>query len=117
MPGSRQRPGFFRFLYNAQMPMTRRCLIATSCLGLLAGAVAFAPVEAADGGRGDERSMADTAITLDEAVARAERRHDARAVRAEEKRRDDRIVYRIRLLGADGRVFEVTVDAQSGQEI
>jgi len=38
-------------------------------------------------------------------------------VRAEEKRRDDRIVYRIRLLGSDGRVFEVTVDAETGQEL
>ena len=66
--------------------------------------------------RGDVRAMADRAISLDEAVARAERRYDARAVRAEEKRHGDRIEYRIRLLGADGRVFEVRIDAETGQE-
>jgi uncharacterized membrane protein YkoI len=54
-------------------------------------------------------------LTLDEAVARMERKYDARAVRAEEKREDGRRVYRIRLLSADGRVFDVTVDAASGQ--
>ena len=54
-------------------------------------------------------------ISLDEAVARMEKRYDARVVRAEEKQRDGRRVYRIRLLGTDGRVFEVTVDAASGQ--
>jgi len=61
--------------------------------------------------------MADRAVSLDEAVAQAERRYDARAVRAEEKRDGDRIEYRIRLLGADGRVFEVRIDGQTGEEI
>ena len=56
------------------------------------------------------------AISLDEAVARAERQYKARVVRAEEKRHGDRIEYRIRLLGEDGRVFEVRVDAASGRE-
>ena len=47
-------------------------------------------------------------------MARAERRHDARAVRAEAISEDGRTVYRIRLLSADGRVFEVRVDARTG---
>ena len=64
----------------------------------------------------DARIHAERAISLDEAVARAERRYDARAVRAEEKRQGDRIEYRIRLLGKDGRVFEVRIDAASGRE-
>lgn len=63
-----------------------------------------------------ERPRAERAISLDEAVARAERRYKARAVRAEEKRHGDRIEYRIRLLGDDGRVFEIRVDAISGSE-
>lgn len=54
-------------------------------------------------------------LSLDEAVARAEKQYNARAVRAEEKRKGDRRVYRIRLLGADGRVFEITVDADTGR--
>ena len=60
--------------------------------------------------------MAQQALSLDEAVARAERRHNARAVRAEEKRHGDRVEYRIRLLGNDGRVFEVRIDAATGRE-
>jgi uncharacterized membrane protein YkoI len=60
--------------------------------------------------------MAGRALSLDEAVARAERRHNARAVRAEEKRNGDRVEYRIRLLGNDGRVFEIRIDAATGRE-
>ena len=67
-------------------------------------------------GRGDGRAQAEAAISLDEAVAQAERRYKARAVRAEEKRHGDRIEYRIRLLGNDGRVFEIRVDAATGRE-
>ncbi len=67
-------------------------------------------------GQGHERTHADRAISLDEAVAQAERKYQARAVRAEEKRHGDRVEYRIRLLAEDGRVFEVRVDAASGRE-
>jgi uncharacterized membrane protein YkoI len=49
-------------------------------------------------------------------VAQAERRYKARAVRAEEKRHDNRVEYRIRLLAEDGRVFEVRIDAATGRE-
>lgn len=94
------------------------------CLALMAGISLSGQAQASgrdrdrnrDRDRGDERAMADQAISLDEAVARAERRYDARVVRAEEKRDGDRIEYRIRLLGADGRVFEVRIDAQTGEE-
>lgn len=73
--------------------------------------------QAADRGRrGPERAYAESALSLDEAVARAERRYKARAVRAEEKRRGERLEYRIRLLASDGRVFEVRIDAASGRE-
>jgi len=95
-------------------------LVAMLCLALAAGAVESGQALASERDRhheqGDERTMADRAISLDEAVAQAERRYDARAVRAEEKRHGDRIEYRIRLLGADGRVFEIRVDAESGRE-
>jgi uncharacterized membrane protein YkoI len=87
---------------------------------LLALAAALGPATdavAADGGRGSEaRQASDRAISLDEAVAQAERRYKARAVRAEEKRQGDRIEYRIRLLADDGRVFEVRIDAGTGRE-
>lgn len=103
-------------------PMTRNPAIAALCLALLAGLAAPSALEAAERGRGHERGRgdlradADRQISLDEAVAQAERRYNARVVRAEEKRSGDRIYYRIRLLGSDGRVFEVTVDAGSGRE-
>ena len=100
--------------------MTRTLTLAVLCLALVAGAVTSTEARAADRGRGHGRGQseayADRVITLDEAVAQAERRYNARAVRAEEKRHGDRIEYRIRLLGEDGRVFEVSIDAGSGRE-
>jgi uncharacterized membrane protein YkoI len=103
--------------------MTRTTTIAVLCLAFAAGMAASADVLASDRerdrDRGRERGSEvrdDRAISLDEAVARAERRYKARVVRAEEKRHGDRIEYRIRLLGEDGRVFEVRVDAASGRE-
>jgi uncharacterized membrane protein YkoI len=54
-------------------------------------------------------------LTLDEAVDLVKRRYEARVLRAEETRDGDEVIYRIRLLGPDGRVFEVRVDARSGR--
>jgi uncharacterized membrane protein YkoI len=99
------------------MSLNRWLVPASLCF--LAAGVAWLPCDAhaADRGRrGAERVNAEAAISLDEAVARAERRYKARAVRAEEKRHGDRIEYRIRLLGDDGRVFEVRIDAATGRE-
>jgi uncharacterized membrane protein YkoI len=104
------------------MKVTKMRPLVILCLALMAGISTSGQAQESghDGDRnrdrGQERAMADQAISLDEAVARAERRYDARVVRAEEKRDGDRIEYRIRLLGADGRVFEVRVDAQTGEE-
>ncbi len=100
--------------------MIRTMTFPLLCLALAAGIVTSMDALASDRNRGrghdDIRVFADRAISLDEAVARAERRHNARAVRAEEKRDGDRIEYRIRLLDDDGRVFEVRVDAETGRE-
>jgi uncharacterized membrane protein YkoI len=102
--------------------MSRILTLSLLCLALSAAVLAPGDALAADRergrgrDRGSDRVQADRAISLDEAVARAERRYKARAVRAEEKRHGDRIEYRIRLLGEDGRVFEVRVDAGSGNE-
>ena len=63
--------------------------------------------------------LSDTAsfaeITLDQAVAMAERRFQARVVRAETQRDGERIIYVLRLLNSAGRVWTVRVDAQTGQ--
>jgi uncharacterized iron-regulated membrane protein len=76
------------------------------------------PVAAAPGSplppdRGGPRALAGD-LTLDQAVKRAEKRYEARAVKAEERREGGRLVYHIRLLSDDGRVFDVTVDAATG---
>jgi uncharacterized membrane protein YkoI len=117
------------------MPMTRLLLTLLACLAVAAGALAPELAQASgrnrddSGGHGrdargndrargqdDDREGSERRLSLDEAVAQAERRYNARAVRAEEKRHGDRIEYRIRLLGEDGRVFEVRIDAASGRE-
>lgn len=64
----------------------------------------------------EDRRPSGRVMSLDEAMAQAEKRYRARAVHGEEKRKGDRIVYRIRLLDKDGRVFEVSIDAGSGRD-
>ena len=95
-----------------------RCLAIVALCCLLAATAWPVGDALADGRgrRGPDRTMTERVLSLDEAVARAERRHNARAVRAEEKRHGNRVEYRIRLLGKDGRVFEVRIDAASGRE-
>ena len=53
-------------------------------------------------------------MSLDEAVDAAQRRFNARVVRAEVEERGGRRVYLLRLLSSDGRVFNVRVDAATG---
>lgn len=110
---TRSGPVHGRMAYNAAMSGP----VATAALVL---ALLSPPLLAAPGGNGQpEGSRAAVraeGVTLDQAVARAEKKYSARAVRAEEKRQDGRRVYRIRLLSEDGRVFDVTVDAASGKE-
>ena len=108
----RSGPVHARIHYNRAM--------APSRLVVFLAAAVLAQAAAAHGGNAgvpvNRTSVARAeSLTLDEAVARMERRYDARVVRAEEKDEDGRRVYRIRLLSADGRVFDVTVDAVTGQ--
>jgi uncharacterized membrane protein YkoI len=100
------------------MPLKRIATTAALCLLIASSALtaAAAHAEGRHGRDGGERALAERAVSLDEAVAQAERRYKARAVRAEEKRHGDRIEYRIRLLGEDGRVFEIRIDAATGRE-
>jgi len=101
------------------MAMIRTIPLAALCLLLVTTACPAADALASGGHHGPgggERALAERAISLDEAVARAEQRYKARVVRAEEKRHGDRVEYRIRLLAEDGRVFEVRIDAASGRE-
>ncbi len=115
------------------MTTPRSLLAITACLAVLLGA--FSPDIASAAGRvrdddrddnrgrerggesdDDDRKPSGRLMSLDEAMAQAEKRYRARAVHGEEKRKGDRIVYRIRLLDSDGRVFEVSIDAGSGRD-
>ncbi|MEZ5474757.1 MAG: PepSY domain-containing protein [Steroidobacteraceae bacterium] len=53
-------------------------------------------------------------ISIDQAIKRAERQYRARVVRAETTEQEGRVVYVLRLLSDDGRVFVVRVAAASG---
>jgi len=101
-----------RIHYNCAMTSARLVI-------LLAAAILCQPAVAYGGDAGAPAARASSpraeSLTLDEAVERMERKYEARAVRAEEKVEDGRRVYRIRLLSADGRVFDVKLDAATGQ--
>ena len=63
----------------------------------------------------EERSQRPRArISLDRAVAMAERRFNARVVRADTRDSGDRTIYVLRLLNDAGRVWTVRVDASTG---
>ncbi|MDY0065723.1 MAG: PepSY domain-containing protein [Steroidobacteraceae bacterium] len=55
-------------------------------------------------------------VSLDQAVQMVQRRYGARAVKAETVRQGERRVHKIRLLSAEGKVWNVIVDAQTGAE-
>lgn len=59
---------------------------------------------------------AETGISLDEAVNRAERKYRARVIRAETREANGHRVHVLRLLSEDGRVWTVKIDAASGAE-
>jgi len=54
-------------------------------------------------------------VSLNQAVAIAQRRHPGRVVRAETTTRNGRTVHEIRILGDDGSVVTVRIDAASGE--
>jgi uncharacterized membrane protein YkoI len=54
-------------------------------------------------------------VSLEQAIAMAQSRYRGRVVRAETTTRGGRVQHEIRILGEDGRVRNVRIDAQSGQ--
>jgi uncharacterized membrane protein YkoI len=62
-----------------------------------------------------ERQADRPRVSLDQAVSMAESRYRAKAVKAQQSVSGDRLVYQIRLLSGDGKVWTVQVDAQTGQ--
>lgn len=62
-------------------------------------------------------ALASDGVSLDAAVAAAQERYRARVVKAEVQDSDGRRVYTLRLLGADGRVWTIRIDAATGAEL
>ena len=58
--------------------------------------------------------VADSGVSLDQAVSMVEKRFKARVVKAETRNEGNRKVYVLRLLNDAGRVWTVKVDAASG---
>ena len=62
-------------------------------------------------------ALAGDGVSLDAAVAAAQERYRARVVKAEVLENDGRRVYALRLLGSDGRVWTIRIDAATGAEL
>lgn len=62
-----------------------------------------------------EREADRARISLDQAVNMAQSRFRAKAIKAQSVNQGDQLVYVIRLLNSDGKVWTVRVDAQTGQ--
>jgi uncharacterized membrane protein YkoI len=58
--------------------------------------------------------LADSGISLDQAVSMVEKRFNARVVKTETRNEGNRKIYVLRLLNDAGRVWTVKVDAASG---
>jgi uncharacterized membrane protein YkoI len=58
--------------------------------------------------------VANSGMSLDQAVSMVEKRYNARVVRTEVRTEGDRKIYVLRLLNDAGRVWTVRVDASSG---
>ena len=98
--------------------MKRAAVLALSSLALcVAGLCAPASPARVPAREWDTHAvmLASSGISLDQAVQMAQARFNARVVRADTANEGGRVVYRLRLLSVDGRVFSVRVDAQTGQ--
>lgn len=97
----------------------RRVLLGSVVL-LLAGAAGARPLPGLPqhDSIGQDETLAPAqrgSVSLDQAVSIAQRRHPGRVVRAETTMRNGRLVHEIRILGDDGRVVTVRIDAASGE--
>ena len=93
--------------------------LSRTCLLLLAVLPAGAAVAGERGGqssheRGRYIVLADSGMSLDQAVSMVEKRFNARVVRTEVRNEGDRKIYVLRLLNDAGRVWTVRVDASNG---
>ena len=88
-------------------------------LAALAGAAGALPASAAFAASTAHTAilLADSRMSMDQAVKMAEQKFKARVVRAESQDQDGKVVYVLRLLNDSGRVWTVRVDAATGTVI
>ena len=86
-------------------------------LALAAAAAAFAAPSRPLGSVVGQTVLADSRMSMDQAVKMAEQKFKARVVRAESQDLDGKVVYILRLLNDSGRVWTVRVDAATGTVI
>lgn len=84
------------------------------CSLLYAASLTAGAQELIDRRHRDDYRIEPAQVSLDQAVEMAQRRYRAKAVRAETVRSGDRRIHQIRLLSAEGKVWTVRVDAESG---
>ena len=88
-------------------------ILAVVCC-LMAATVQVGAQELIDRRPRNEYRIEPSGVSLDQAVEMAQRRYRAKAVRAETVQNGDRRIHQIRLLSAEGKVWTVRVDAESG---
>jgi len=78
-----------------------------------------APVQATAEGSGHRIAvaLADSRMSMDQAVKMADQKFKARVVKAESQDQDGRTIYVLRMLNDSGRVWTVRVDASTGTVI
>ena len=95
-----------------RIPLIAALALALSAGGLLSRAQGAPPPVARTAVH--RTSPQQRAISMDRAVRQAQRRFNARVVRAETETQGDRTIYVLRMLDGAGRVFAVRVDAANG---
>lgn len=100
------------------MPLPRRTTLTVSFLLVLSTLISYPAVaddRRASGAASPRIRLAESVMSLDEAVGLAQNRFRAKAVKAEVGNDGGRRVYYIRLLSSEGRVWTVSVDAATGK--
>ena len=98
--------------------MNRRRTLLAALLLTVASATAMTAADAqglVDRRPRDNYRIEPGGISKDEAVQKAERKFNAKVVKAETVNDGERLVYQIRLLNTEGKVWNVRVDAATGR--
>ena len=86
-----------------------------SALGFLLVVFGSLPTGSAEPAFPSLLAIAEERMSLAEVLQRIEARFPGRALDAKYRKRDEPPVYRVKWLGADGKVREITADARSGK--